>query len=45
MKKAAQVEADSIQLKFMSGYAQTLIYEVDEHTIKTSERIKANAAK
>ena len=50
-KMAAQVEAESKQLKVLAEktkamleYAQALIDEVDEHTRKASERIKANAA-
>ena len=49
IRMAALVEADSKQLKVMSGktqamskYAQALIDEVDEHTKKASKRIKAD---
>ena len=48
-KMAAQIEADSKQLKVMSAktkvmleYAQALVDETDELTRKASERIKVN---
>ena len=50
-KMATQVETDSKQLKVLAEktktmleYGQALIDKADEHTIKTSERIKAIVA-